>query len=124
MKGEIQSYKDLVVWQKSIAIVIEVYSHTNKFPKEELYCLISQMRRCAISIPSNIAEGRGRGTKKDFSQFLRIALGSANELETQLEISKHLKYLGDEETSFLSFKIVEIKKMINALIKSLKKPKI
>jgi len=71
-------------------LVVGVYKLTENFPREELFGLTSQMRRCAISIPSNIAEGRGRGTRKDFIQFLRVALGSANELQTQIEIAKRL----------------------------------
>jgi len=80
MEEEIKSYKDLVVWQKSMNLVVDIYKITENFPREEVFGLTSQMRRCAISIPSNIAEGRGRGTRKDFAQFLRIALGSADEL--------------------------------------------
>lgn len=78
----IQSHKDLVVWQKAIQLVTEVYELTKSFPKEELFGLTSQMRRAAVSIPSNIAEDRNRGSRKDFRQFLLIAFASANELET------------------------------------------
>ena len=90
----INSHKDLIVWQKSIKLCKSIYKLTDKFPKEETFGLTSQMRRCAVSIPSNIADGRNRGTRKDFSQFLRIALGSASELETQIEISRELSYMG------------------------------
>lgn len=86
----IESFKQLVVWQKSIALVKHIYQITNQFPREELYGLVSQMRRAAVAIPSNIAEGKKRKTKKDFVQFLRIADGSAAELETQIIISKEL----------------------------------
>ena len=86
----INSYRELIVWQKSIELVVAVYNLTAKFPKEEAYGLTSQMRRSAVSIPSNIAEGRSRGTKKDFTQFLRISYGSGAELETQIIIAKKL----------------------------------
>ena len=87
---KIRSYKDLIVWQKAIQLVILIYKITEQFPKEELYGLTSQIRRSAISVPSNIAEGTGRSTRKDYKQFARIALGSVNELETQLIIAKNL----------------------------------
>lgn len=115
----IHSHKDLIVWQKSVDLVIAVYKITKKFPREELYGLISQIRRAVVSIPSNIAEGRGRGTKKDFVQFLRIAFGSCEELETQLEISKRLLF-GDimsyNESDNL---LLEVKKMLQSMISKL-----
>lgn len=86
---KISSYKDLLVWQKALELSVEIYNLTENFPKEEIYGLTSQIRRAAVSIPSNIAEGRYRGSKKDFSQFLRIAYASGAELETQLEIAKN-----------------------------------
>ena len=89
---QIETYKDLIVWQKGMDLVVEIYRITEVFPKSELYGLVSQMRRCAISIPSNIAEGRRRGTKKDFRQFLIISFGSGSELETQIEIVKRLSF--------------------------------
>lgn len=92
----IQSHKELIVWQKAMELVVCVYNLTKDFPKDELYGLTSQMRRSAVSIPSNIAEGRKRGTSKDYRQFLLIAFGSAAELETQIELSKRLK-LGNNE---------------------------
>ena len=117
--SEIKSYKDLIVWQKSIILVVEVYKLTEKFPKSEIFGLTSQMRRCSISIPSNIAEGRGRGTRKDFAHFLRVSLGSCNELETQFEIVTLLKY-GDPN-KFVEVKCLlnEIMKMLNIMIKKL-----
>lgn len=84
------SFKQLIVWQRSIELVLEVYNVTKEFSKEELYGLVMQMRRAVVSIPSNIAEGKKRKTRKDFLQFLRIADGSAAELETQIIISKKL----------------------------------
>ncbi|MFC1612692.1 four helix bundle protein, partial [Patescibacteria group bacterium] len=86
----IHSYKELIVWQRAIELVVAIYKLTEDFPKEEIYGLTSQMRRCAISIPSNIAEGRFRGTKNDFLHFLRISYSSGAELETQIVIAKLL----------------------------------
>ena len=83
-------FQELIVWQKSMALAKEVYAYTRKLPSEERFGLCSQMQRCGISIPSNIAEGSKRGTRKDFSQFLRIASGSAAELETQFELAAHI----------------------------------
>ena len=111
------SYKDLIVWQRSIELVIAVYELTEDFPKEELYGLTSQMRRAAISIPSNIAEGRFRGTKKDFLQFLRIAYSSGAELETQLEIAKRLRQTKDFDYSKVDSLLLEIMKMLNTIIR-------
>ena len=79
-------YRDLIVWQKGVDMVVGIYDVTRLLPDEEKWGLVSQMRRCAISIPSNIAEGYGRGATRDYSRFLKIAAGSCNELETQLEI--------------------------------------
>ena len=89
MLEKINSYRDLIVWEKAINLTVEIYKITENFPKEEIYGLTSQMRRSAVSIPSNIAEGRNRGTRKDFCNFLRIALGSCAELSTQIEIKKY-----------------------------------
>ena len=92
MTAYAKSYKGLIVWQKSIELVTEVYKLTAKFPRHEMYGLASQMQRAATSIASNIAEGSSRGTTKDFVHFLRMALGSATELETQLVIATNLGY--------------------------------
>ena len=88
----IHSYRDLIVWRKAIELVIEVYRLTSKFPREEAYGLTAQMRRAAVAIPSNIAEGRLRGHRKGFRQFLLTAFSSGGELETQIEIAKHLPF--------------------------------
>lgn len=114
----ISSYKDLIVWQKSVDLVILIYRYTESFPVSEQYGLCSQMRRCAVSIPSNIAEGRYRGTKKDFAQFIRIAYGSGAELETQIEISKRLSLTKSnvvEVDSLLS----EVMRMLNAMLRKI-----
>ena len=113
---EIRSYKDLIVWQKSIMLCTMIYQVTENFPREEIYGLTSQMRRAAVSIPSNIAEGRGRGTKKDFAQFLRIALGSSAELQTQLEIAKNLRKTATLDYTNLDNILVEVIKMLHSMI--------
>ncbi len=112
----IYSYKELIVWQKSIQLVVNIYILTENFPREEIYGLTSQMRRSAISIPSNIAEGRCRGTRKDFMQFLRIAYGSGAELETQIEIAKKLSATKNFDYSKVNGQLEEVMKMLNAMI--------
>ena len=116
-----KTYKDLIVWQKAIELVVSVYELTNKFPKEEIFGLTSQIRRVVVSIPSNIAEGRRRGTRKDFRQFLIIAYGSGAELETQLEIAQRLRFcsLGGQKVEEL---LLEVMKMLNKMLSSLKTP--
>lgn len=111
------NHKDLKVWQESKNLVVEIYQITKHFPKEELYALTSQMKRSAISIPSNIAEGAGRKGKAEYCRFLYIALGSASELETQIEIAYRLNFISD--ISGLESKIRFIKNMLSKLIKSL-----
>lgn len=115
----IKSYKDLIVWQKSMELVREVYLLTSNFPKEEIFGLTSQMRRCAVSIPSNIAEGKLRGYQKELRKFLLIAFGSGGELETQVQIAKSLfkdkKINYDKVDSDLS----EVMKMLNQFINKL-----
>ncbi len=115
----IHSHKDLVVWQKGIELSKQVYFLTEKFPREETYGLTSQMRRVSVSIPSNIAEGRSRGTRKDFSQFLRIALGSAAELETQIEITKQLPKTKDFSYRDIDILLNEVSRMLTVMIKKL-----
>jgi four helix bundle protein len=112
-------FKELKVWQKSIQLVTDIYSATIDFPKEEVYGITSQIRRCAVSIPSNIAEGAGRGTKKDFSHFLDIAKGSSFELETQLIISRELGFIDHNIIVSILSELGEIQKMITGLQKSL-----
>lgn len=113
-------YQDLIVWKKSMELVTLIYQMTLQFPDEEKYGLVGQMRRCAISIPSNIAEGSRRGSKKDFRKFILISFGSGAELETQLEISKRLKYvaLSDAKNTFLLLE--EVMRMLNKLQNTLK----
>lgn len=113
------SYKDLLVWQKSIQLVAEIYTLFDNMPHSERYALIDQMRRSAISIPSNIAEGQGRGSDKDFAKFLFIARGSLYELETQIELCKALKYFTPSDLSNIVTLESEVGKMLNAILKKL-----
>ncbi|MBT3382403.1 MAG: four helix bundle protein [Prolixibacteraceae bacterium] len=115
-----KKFKNLKVWQKGMDLVKNVYKSSKNFPKEELFGLTSQIRRSAISIPSNVAEGSGRGTDKDFKRFLDIAVGSSYELETQIIIANELKFLSENDFNDLSLKVNEIQKMIAGLHKSLK----
>jgi len=123
MEKVINSYQDLEVWKKAMRLVTDIYKNTQTFPKEELYGLTNQLRRASVSVPANIAEGRGRGTTKEYMQFLRIARGSLLEVETLMTISRNLGYVNaqDLQEQILQ-KIIEISKMINALINSLKHP--
>ena len=115
----VNSYKDLIVWQRAIELVIAVYELTDQFPKEEIYGLTSQMRRAAVSIPSNIAEGRFRGTKADFLHFLRIAYGSGAELETQIIVSKKLQKIAHLNYSTVETLLDEVMRMLNVMIKKM-----
>ena len=114
-----KTYKDLIVWQKSMELVKEVYLITSSFPKEEIFGLTSQMRRCAVSIPSNIAEGKLRGYQKELKKFLLIAFGSGGELETQIEISKSL--FKDRKINYdkVDNDLLEVMKMLNQFINKL-----
>jgi len=116
---KIKSYKDLNIWQRSIKVVEEIYKITKKFPKEEIYGLTSQLRRSAVSIPSNISEGFARFSNKEYKQFLFISLGSCAELSTQIIIALRLNYLENKESDKLLNEIDEISKMTMSLIKKL-----
>jgi four helix bundle protein len=113
-------YKNLKVWQKSLDLVVEIYEQMSKLPDKEKISLISQINRSATSIVSNIAEGAGRNSDKEFNNFLGIALGSSCELETQLIIANRLHYLKGEKLDTLVNSINEIQKMITALKRNLK----
>lgn len=113
------SYKELIVWQKSIELVTEIYKLTEKFPKSELYGLTSQIRRASVSIPSNIAEGYTRKHRQEYIQFLRIAFGSGGELETQIIIAKNLNYASQKDFEEIEKLLDEIMKMLNKLISTL-----
>jgi four helix bundle protein len=115
-----RNYQDLIAWQKTMDLVEVVYRTSSNFPKEEIYGLTSQLRRAAVSVPSNIAEGEGRGTsKRDFRRCLRIAYGSLRELETQILISKRLSYLDDDELRRVLDLAAEVGRLINGLSRSL-----
>jgi four helix bundle protein len=104
-------YKELKIWQKAIAFVSDIYKVTSIFPDKEKFNLISQINRAEVSIPSNIAEGAGRNSKKEFIQFLAIAHGSTYEVETQLIISKNLGYILEEDLVIILEKLSELQKM-------------
>jgi len=114
--SNIKSYKDLLVWQKSMDLVVEIYKLTSYFPKSEIYGLVSQMRRASVSIPSNIAEGKRRGSLGDYRRFLKISYGSGAELETQIEISKKLSFKENLEFKKVDDLLDEIMRMLNTLI--------
>jgi four helix bundle protein len=113
-------YKDLIVWQRSKALASEIYRITENFPKSELYGLTSQVRRAAVSVPSNIAEGQGRLTRGEFQQFLGHARGSLLELETQLSIAVDLRFLDAREFAAVEPRIAEINRLLNGLLESLR----
>ncbi len=114
-----QTYKDLTVWQKSIALVTQTYLLTEGFPKSELFGLTSQIRRSAVSIPANLAEGYARKHRKEYVQFVRIAYGSGAELETHLIISKNLKLADSSQIQEIQDMLDEVMRMLNKLISSL-----
>jgi len=115
------NYKELKVWQKARELAKFIYQLTKKFPKEEIYSLTSQVRRSVVSIPSNIAEGAGHFSKKEFSGFLEIAYASTCELDTQIILSYDLEFINQSELNESTSYIEEVQKMLNGLIKSLKK---
>ncbi len=117
MELKITSHKDLDVWKKSIVLVRDIYSVTRLFPEDEKFGIVQQIRRSAISVPTNIAEGAGRTSKKEFAYFLSVAQGSLAELETQILISRDLKYVSEIES--FEYQIKSIRLMIRGLIRML-----
>lgn len=115
-----QHYKDLVVWQKAMDLVTDVYKVTDTFPKREVYSLTDQIRRAAVSVPSNIAEGQAHYSHREFLHFLRHSAGSLAELETQLLIAERLGYIDHPPTSALLKKVHEVGRILNGLIASLR----
>ena len=111
-----QDFKSLKVWEKAHGLTLEIYRYTKDFPKEELYSLINQLRRSASSVPANIAEGCGKQTKADFANFLNIALGSANEIEYFLILSRDLNYINEDNFNTLSKEANDVKAMLINLI--------
>ena len=116
----IKSYRDLLVWQKAIDLVVEAYRATASFPKSETYGLTSQIRRAASSIPANIAEGYGRGSRKEYVQFLTVAQGSLKELETHFIVAEKLSYLTATQASKILSETDELGRMLGSLIRKLK----
>jgi four helix bundle protein len=114
------SFRDIKAWQKAIELVVEIYSSTRSFPREEVYGLANQLRRAAVSVPSNIAEGKGRCTDKEFLLFLHHARGSVFEVETQLAIAGRLGYLTQADEQRIRTQAGEIARMLNGLIKAIK----
>ena len=114
-----KSFEDLIVWQKAMDLVVEVYQIAKLLPNEEVYALANQIKRAAVSIPSNIAEGHERNTTKDFIKYLYIARGSKGELETQLLLCVRLQYLAVTQIESAQRLLIEIGKMLNSLIQSL-----
>jgi four helix bundle protein len=119
MENKIKNFKDLKIWQKSMELAKVIYQATNSFPAKETYGIISQMRRSAVSVPSNIAEGFMRRHNKEFKQFLYIAIGSLAELETQVLLSEELGFLKKDNNKDIQADINELNKMIMSLIKCL-----
>ena len=119
----VRSYRDLVVWQKAIALVTEVYRATESFPRHEIYGLSGRIRRAAVSIPSNIAEGEGRLSRGEFRQFLGHARGSAFELDTQVTIARDLAYIDDDAAASLLARVHEVGRVLSGLLNSISKPR-
>jgi len=116
-----KTHRDLDVWKDSIELVSEVYRLSKKFPREEVFCLTQQLRRAAISIPSNISEGAARNQKRDFVRFLRISAGSLAEIDTQIIIAEKLQYLGESDRIHLEGYTHKIRAQLGGLIKALEK---
>ena len=118
--SKIESFKDLKIWQLGMDIVADIYEMTKKFPREELYGLTSQVRRAAVSIPANIAEGFRRYHPKEHKQFLSIAMGSAAELETELLLTERLKFISENDLKTLSSKLESLGWMLTAIMRKFK----
>lgn len=115
----LRTYKDLLVWQKSFRLCVRVYEVSRLFPREERFGLTAQLRRAAVSVPSNIAEGYSRGTRPDYVRFLWVAYGSLGELETQLLLAEELRFGDSEELGPMLMALAEVERMLKALIRSL-----
>ncbi len=116
-----KNYRDLLVWQKAMDLVEDVYRVTKPFPREEIYGLTAQLRRAAVSIPSNIAEGQGRRSDREFLNFLSIAHASLREVETQILIAQRLKYVNEDKKSELFEQTSEVGRLLNGLMRSLER---
>ena len=115
-----KDFRQLQVWEKSHELVLDIYTITSKFPQNELFGLTSQIRRASSSIPTNIAEGCGRGSDADFCRFLQISMGSASETEYELQLAHDLGYLDDAVYESLNRKVIEVKRMLSSLIVKIK----
>lgn len=113
------TFRDLLIWQKSMEYVTDIYATTKKFPDEEKFGLVSQLRRSAVSIPSNISEGYGRNSSNEFARFLNIAMGSLFEVQTQIEIAQNLRFIDSKNFEKLYERSREIERMMSSFIKSL-----
>ena len=122
-KVTIMSYRDLIVWQKSMSLVTQIYKSTKSFPKDETYGLVVQIRRSAVSVPSNIAEGYGRNSTDDYIRFLRFAVSSLYEVQTQLQISMNIGYIAKNDFEKLLEGSKEIERMLNSLVSKIIKTK-
>ena len=114
------NFRELKIWQRSMTLAEEVYKATSTFPKEEIYGLTSQLRRCAVSVPSNISEGSGRATNRQFKHFLEFSMGSCNEIQTQIDLANRFKYVTKEENERIIDEALQVYKMILAFYNSLK----
>jgi four helix bundle protein len=119
-KQKLESFKDLQVWQKAYSLVVAIYKATGSFPGSETYGLVAQMRRAAVSVPCNIAEGYRRNSRKEYLQFLAVAYGSTAELETQLLLARDLGLLGSESFSALDRLVSDVSKLLSRLINALR----
>lgn len=115
-----KTFRDLLIWQKAMALVTHTYSVTTNFPKDEQFGLTSQIRRCSVSIPSNVAEGFGRGTNKDYYRFLTISIGSLFEFQTQIEIAYNLKYISETEFNTIFENSRELERMLSSFMNKIK----
>ena len=118
--GTVRSYQQLIVWQRAMELVEAVYRATSDFPKHESFCLTAQVRRAAVSVPSNIAEGQGRGAGKEFGHHLRISNGSRQELETQLMIAQRLGYLTTDSLTDVLTTSAEVGRLLAGLMRSIR----
>lgn len=115
-----KTFRDLIIWQKAMTLVTNCYKSTNSFPKEEQFGLTSQLKRCSISIPSNIAEGFGRGTNKEYYRFLNIAMGSLFEFQTQIEIAYNLEYISQADFNSIYEDSREVERMLSSFMNKIK----
>ena len=115
----VKHFRELIVWQKAMDLVVAVYERTESFPQREIFGLTNQMRRAAVSVPSNIAEGQGRSTTDGFVHFLYVAKGSLQELETQVILSRRLQFLSEDDYTVLQSQLCEVARILNGLITSL-----